>query len=327
MKSRFSGSASTRTTALPAAILCMPCLQWKLLVCVMLYLSVFGSFQPASAGIRALSVQSVPGGVAVIPLDADVSQVSYAGRGVMLLADTPSGPFGSAQYSPAKIAILGVSIEQQPGLHTLQVQSRDHGSYRVEIEILSKRFPEQRLTIANKRKVNPLTQDISRIQRESIQMREQYARFTALSASPFPLLQPVKGRISSRFGFRRVLNGQPRNPHSGLDIAAPEGTPVRAAAAGEVSLTGDFFFNGNTIFLDHGGGLITMMCHLSEILVAPGQKVNRGDIIGKVGATGRATGPHLHWNVSLNGERVDPLAAIDPFSSQAQTPDSLDRTR
>jgi len=98
------------------------------------------------------------------------------------------------------------------------------------------------------------------------------------------------------------------------NIAAEQGRPVRAAAAGRVSLTGDFFFNGNAIFLDHGSGLITMMCHLSKILVQPGQRVERGQVIGMVGATGRATGPHLHWSVSLNGVRVDPLAAIDPLA-------------
>lgn len=117
---------------------------------------------------------------------------------------------------------------------------------------------------------------------------------------------PVPGRQSSPFGLRRYFNGEPRNPHSGLDFAAPTGTPVKSPADGRVLLIGNFYFNGQTIFIDHGQGVITMFCHLSEIAYLPGDTVKRGDVVGKVGNTGRSTGPHLHWNVSLNNARVDP---------------------
>ena len=125
------------------------------------------------------------------------------------------------------------------------------------------------------------------------------------------LLLPVEGIQTGSFGRRRVFNGQWRQPHSGMDIAAETGTPVRAPSAGRVIELGDFFFSGNLVYIDHGQGMISLFAHLSEIDVALGDQVEKGQIIGKVGATGRVTGPHLHWSLGLNGAWIDPALFVE----------------
>ena len=244
------------------------------------------------------AVQSVPGGVAEIPLPQAGEprpEATWRGRPVLV---TRKG----AHW----VALVGIPLDTRPGIETLRVKGP--GQERtLPFRIRDKRYREQRITLRNRRQVNPTATDLARIRRESARIRKALATFTPREVAWPRFRWPVPGVISSPFGLRRFFNGQPRKPHSGIDIAAPEGTPVRAPFPGAVIDTGDYFFNGNSIFLDHGQGLVTMYCHLSRIDVQPGERVAAGQVIGAVGHTGRATGPHLHWGVSLNDARVDPL--------------------
>lgn len=240
----------------------------------------------------------VPGGIYVYTAPAGATGVTYKQRPLLSLND---------RY------YVGIPVKSEPGTHELAIEFADGSTMTHAFEVVAKAYPEQHLTIKNKKMVNPDPENIARINKEAAQMRKVYRSHSesapdAPSLTPF--VQPLRGIVTSPFGRRRVLNGQPRNPHSGLDIAGDTGTPITAPAPGVIVLTGDFYFNGNAVFVDHGEGLVTMYCHLSAIDVTEGDKVQRGDLLGKVGATGRVTGPHLHWSVSLNGNRVDPITVL-----------------
>ncbi len=231
----------------------------------------------------------IPGGIAVIPIGI-AEPTTFNGQPVMTLTKTNEA-----------YAVVGLSLSTKPGEHEILV-----GKRRIAFKVSSHEYETQHLTIKNRRQVNPLPVDLKRIHRERKEMDSAFLHFAADSMPNTDFQSPVDGPRSSSFGLRRVLNGQPRNPHTGMDIAAPEGTPIVSPAEGIVTAIGNYFFNGNTILIDHGQGLVTMYCHLSSIDVKPGKAVDAGTLIGKVGQTGRVTGPHLHWGVSLNNARVDP---------------------
>ena len=247
--------------------------------------------------VHALPTESrVPGGVALIPLPASEQAplVKYGDYRVTVVKD-------NHQW----LAVIGIPLATEPGQQTLQV-THDGLTSPLTFTVTDKKYRTQELTISNQRQVNPNADDLKRIAKESARTETALTHYTSSLAPDFKLLQPVPGTPSDSFGFKRIFNGEARNPHSGMDIPAANGTPIKAPADGIVTELGNFFFNGNTVFIDHGSGLATMYCHLSRIDVKVGQQVKRGEVIGLVGATGRVTGPHLHFGVSLNRAMVDP---------------------
>lgn len=233
--------------------------------------------------------QAVPGGVAVIPIGI-IEKTFYNGAPVMTVT-----------HEDEAYALVGIPLNATTGEHEIIV-----GARQIAFIVEPLEYETQHLTIKNRRQVNPLPEDLKRISRDRQEMDAAFTHFNTSINPQTVFRQPTQGPMSSSFGLRRILNGEPRNPHSGLDIAAPEGTPIVAPATGEIVAVGDYFFNGNTVLIDHGQGLITMYCHMSRIDVSPGDMVNAGDEIGAVGQTGRVTGAHLHWSVSLNNARVNP---------------------
>ncbi|WP_172144374.1 M23 family metallopeptidase [Pseudomonas tumuqii] len=255
----------------------------------------------AEGFISRLLHKPVPGGVAVVDLgpSASAPSVTYLGKPLLVIYED----------GQRWIALVGLPLTTKPGSQQIQV----NGKRTLSFQVASKHYVEQRITIKNQQQVNPNAANLKRIERELAEQTRAYQQFSARQPSNLLFDKPVNGPLSSPFGLRRFFNGEERNPHSGLDFAANRGTPIKAPAAGTVILTGDYFFNGKTVFVDHGQGLISMFCHLSEIGVKVGDELPRGGVLGKVGATGRATGPHLHWNVSLNDARVDPAIFIGAF--------------
>ena len=239
---------------------------------------------------------AVPGGVKVIRLDVHGNAMPYVesdGHRAMVVKDGEDW-----------LAIIGIPLSA-PLAERQVVVHGSGGRQEVSFVVGDKRYARQYLKVAPAQ-VNLFRADLERVNREKVIIDAALNRWTDVQPQTLRMEQPVPGIRSSSFGMRRIFNGESRNPHGGMDIAAPSGTPVKVPIDGTVIDTGDYFFNGNTVFVDHGRGLISMYCHLSAIAVKPGQRVAAGATLGAVGMTGRATGPHLHWGLSLNRAWVDP---------------------
>ncbi|MBE9564365.1 MAG: peptidoglycan DD-metalloendopeptidase family protein [Proteobacteria bacterium] len=264
----------------------------------------------------------VPGGLALLKLPdyTEGTEVTFKNKRVAIFP-----------YRDTWIAMAGIGLSTKPGDYEFLIKQTDKETIKTKFTIEYKKYDEQHLTIKNKRKVNPNKQDGERIASESTRKRNARQRYSKTDPN-VDFIWPVTGRISSIFGLRRFFNEQERRPHSGLDIAAKEGTPIKAVANGTVIDTGDFFFSGNMIYIDHGQGIISLYAHLSKISVKPGDIINQGDIIGNVGQTGRVTGPHLHFAIYANQTLIDPafMLPVDgnpPITlSSENTADSEEKT-
>jgi murein DD-endopeptidase MepM/ murein hydrolase activator NlpD len=259
---------------------------------------------PTRAADSLPTESRVPGGIAILDLGtgaAPPGEVVFNEHRAPVVRD-------GARW----MAVVGLPLDTPDGEQQAMLRPAEPGATPRALPFVvgPKRYEEQRLTIKNQRQVNPSPEDLERIARERERIDAALGTYSRERLPAFRMGAPVNGRRSSSFGLRRFFNGEPRNPHSGMDIAAAEGTPILAPAGGRVVETGDFFFNGLSVFLDHGSGVVSMYCHLSRIDVAPGQEVDAGEPLGLVGATGRVTGPHLHWGVAINRALVDPALLL-----------------
>ncbi len=213
-------------------------------------------------------------------------------------------------------ALLGADLELAPGTYPVTVTGTDRQGHDFAcsqpLQIRAVERPEERLSLPSEMVSPRDPATVRRIIREQKMLQQL---FSAPATPPLwdGFMRPVDSRLGSRFGLRRILNGEPRSPHPGIDFHSPRGTPVRAAGRGRVVFAGELYFTGRTVILDHGAGLYSLYAHLERMACRSGDLLARGSILGKVGSTGRATGPHLHWGFKLTGDRIDPLALLQMF--------------
>ncbi|TNF33732.1 MAG: M23 family metallopeptidase [Gammaproteobacteria bacterium] len=247
----------------------------------------------------------VPGGLAIIeiPSPSPLPTGYYNKKRLAVVTDKDKSYF-----------LVGIPLSANPGTDYIEIHQANGSTYKQSFVIVDKAYQEQHLTITNKRKVNPNEDDLKRIAAER-EIKNRARRYWSEDTVKTDFIIPVEGRISSIFGLKRFFNEQPRAPHSGLDIAAPEGTPIKAVESGKVIETGDFFFSGNMVYIDHGQGLISLYAHMHRIDVKPGDIIEKGQIIGAVGQTGRVTGAHLHLAIIANETMIDPTLLLPELQS------------
>lgn len=283
------------------------------LVCAALWLSVFHIPESQASLFKRTQYFSeqnlpeqnpVPGGIALIPFDYkktgkknEKPDVRFYGNRVMVL-NTAKNRW---------LAVVGLSLKIEPGSHNIEIKQTEQPSREIPFKVKDKQYEAQYITLKDKEYVSPPEETLKRIREESRIMKAVFKSWNDQNLEKLSMDYPVEGPMSSPFGLKRFFNNQARNPHSGLDIAAPTGSPIQNPLAGTVAAVGHYYFNGNTVLVDHGQGLVSMYCHLDSIAVEEGQELKIGEVLGTVGSTGRVTGPHLHWSVNLNNTRVDPM--------------------
>jgi len=257
------------------------------------------------------------------PLDLRPPSIFQGGVAILIWGEDPPSsatavfrglnvPLRTEKGKPA--GLLGCDLETEPGAYPVVVSMIDSQGrkriQRLDLEVREKEFPEERLSLPSSM-VSPTEPEV--LERIASEQKLLQGIFGNMSGGGdwSSFRAPVEGPVGSEFGRRRILNGEPRSPHAGIDFRSPAGTPVLAPAEGRVVFVGDLFFTGLTVVLDHGQGLYSLYAHLERIDCHPGDTLALGQEVGRVGQTGRATGPHLHWGVKLRGDRIDPLALVE----------------
>ncbi|HIM58915.1 MAG TPA: M23 family metallopeptidase [Gammaproteobacteria bacterium] len=240
----------------------------------------------------------IPGGIAVIDFKTN--------------STNPTAFYNTTQLYVQRIkdqhwqVLVGIPLMEKSGKKTIKVQDATTRSF--DFEVIEHSYTEQHITLKGKKKkyVNPNLAHMDRIKKERPILSSARKVFSNNTLSTGLFIRPINGVTTSPFGLKRFYNNQPRRPHTGLDYAGDIGAPITAPADGKVILSGEYFFNGNAVFLDHGQGLISVYIHMDKRLAKQGQQIKQGEIIGTIGQTGRATGPHLHWGIYLNQTVVNP---------------------
>ncbi|MDH5394696.1 MAG: peptidoglycan DD-metalloendopeptidase family protein [Gammaproteobacteria bacterium] len=253
------------------------------------------------------NISPVPGGIALVNLDSAFkagTKVFFNKKRILIRKNI------SAEKTVWQ-ALVGIPLTLKPGKYSIDIVNENGDKSSRTFNVLAKEYETRHITIKNKRMVSPSKQDIQRHYKEKPLITAALNTWTENNTVETSFIHPVDGRLSSIFGLKRIYNKQERiRRHTGLDIAAPVGAAIKAPAKGTVIRTGNYFFTGNTVFIDHGQGLITMYCHLDKVQVKAGEQLKQAQQIGTVGMTGRVSGPHLHWVVSLNNTKVDPKLFI-----------------
>jgi murein DD-endopeptidase MepM/ murein hydrolase activator NlpD len=235
-----------------------------------------------------------PGGIIVYPIQSTQKPLAFHDKRTLMVR----------YFDKNWHVIAGIHLLEEKKFFDITLQIKDVNK-TISIPIQAKTYKKQYITVKNTQHVSPNHDNLDRIWSEKKRSTKALQTFSKRQHD-FDFIKPVSSKIDDDFGKRRYFNNKPRKPHSGVDMKAKIGTKIKAPLSGTITISDNFFFNGNTIYIDHGEGLVSMVCHLNKRFFKEGDTVRQGDIIGEVGMTGRATGPHLHWGVALNGNMIDP---------------------
>ena len=253
-----------------------------------------------------------PGEVAVLTIVSNTALSSMEVKAFDHIQRAQPLPPTSARPN-AWIALVGIDLDVRPGTYNVSVSAKGPAgaaTARHRLVVKAKRFPTRRLTV-DPDFVDPPASQAARIERERAALTAAWEGNAGPASVPdLSFVPPVPEKANSAFGTRSIFNGERRGAHGGADFPSKAGEPIKAPAPGKVVIAEDYYFTGGTVVVDHGMGIVSLFAHMSEIFVKAGTDVSQGEVLGLVGATGRVTGPHLHWTVRVNGARVDPMSLL-----------------